>query len=98
YDWASKINAAQQDDSIQNVVVIGSGYIGVEATQVFTKAGKSVTLIDMLERPLGNYLNAESTEILEQAFVNAGVNLHMGASVEAFLGEGRVQAVKTDKA
>lgn len=97
YDWASKINAAQQDDSIQNVVVIGSGYIGVEATQVFTKAGKSVTLIDMLERPLGNYLNAESTEILEQAFVNAGVNLHMGASVEAFLGEGRVQAVKTDK-
>ena len=47
YDWASKINAAQQDDSIQNVVVIGSGYIGVEATQVFTKAGKSVTLIDM---------------------------------------------------
>ncbi|MFS1663729.1 FAD-dependent oxidoreductase [Streptococcus sp. zg-JUN1979] len=97
HDWASKINAAQTDESIQNVVVIGSGYIGVEATQVFAKAGKHVTLVDMIDNPLGNYLNSESTAILEPAFRHAGVELHMGATVEAFLGEGKVSALKTNK-
>lgn len=96
YDWATKIHEATQNDAIQNVVVIGSGYIGVEATQVFRKYGKNVTLVDMIAHPLGNYLNSESAQIVEKGFVNHGVNLHMNAKVEAFVGDGKVRALKTD--
>lgn len=35
------------------MVVIGSGYIGIEAAEAFAKAGKKVTVIDILDRPLG---------------------------------------------
>jgi Pyridine nucleotide-disulphide oxidoreductase. len=37
YDWATKIKAALTDDSIKNVAVVGSGYIGIEAAEVFAK-------------------------------------------------------------
>lgn len=97
YDWATKIKAATLNEDIKNVVVIGTGYIGVEATQVFRKAGKNVALVDIINHPLGNYLNTESAKVVEQGFVDAGVDLHMNTKVEAFLGEGKVRAVKTNK-
>lgn len=97
YDWATKIDTAAKNADIKNVVVIGSGYIGVEATQVFAKAGKNVTLVDMIDHPLGNYLNNESAQVVEKGFINHGVSLHMNAKVEAFVGEGTVRALKTDK-
>lgn len=98
YDWASKIDAATKNDAFKNIVVIGSGYIGVEATQVFAGAGKNVTLVDMIDLPLGNYLNTDSAKVVEQGFINHGINLHMGAAVEAFIGDGRkVTGLKTNK-
>ena len=50
-DWAVKLKAKTVDPTVQNVVVIGAGYIGVEAAEVFAKAGKHVTLIDMIANP-----------------------------------------------
>lgn len=98
YDWASKIDAATKNDDIKNVVVIGSGYIGVEATQVFAGAGKNVNLVDMIDLPLGNYLNADSAKVIEQGFLNNGIKLHMGVTVEAFIGDGtKVTGLKTNK-
>lgn len=98
YDWATKINEATKNDAFKNIVVIGSGYIGVEATQVFAGAGKNVTLVDMIDLPLGNYLNTASAKVVEQGFLNHGVNLHMGAAVEAFIGDGtKVTGLKTNK-
>lgn len=98
YDWASKIHAATKDDSIKNVVVIGTGYIGVEAAQVFSGVGKNVTVVDMIDHPLGNYLNTDSALVAEKGFINHGINLHMGAKVEEFVGDGtKATALKTDK-
>lgn len=86
------------DPDIENVVVIGGGYIGIEAAEAFAKAGKKVTLVDIITRPLGVYLDEEFTEILEKEMTDNGMNLAMEEKVVEFVGEnGKVSKVITDK-
>ncbi|MCY9806158.1 FAD-dependent oxidoreductase [Lentilactobacillus senioris] len=97
YDWATKIKAAMNNDAIQNVVVIGSGYIGIEATEAFTKAGKQVTLLDSMDRPLATYLDPEMTKYIEKELEANGVKLGMGVNITSYQGEnGTVTAVEAD--
>lgn len=95
YDWASKIKAATTDDSIKNVAVIGAGYIGIEAAEVFTNAGKHVTLMDMIDRPLGNYLNENLTDVVTKELTSKGVELALSQSIKSFEGDKSVTGVKT---
>ncbi|MBS9335083.1 FAD-dependent oxidoreductase [Fructobacillus sp. M1-13] len=95
-DWATKIDEKLHDDAVQNVVVVGTGYIGIEAAQVFAEAGKKVTVIDMINRPLGNYLDEELANPIADELSAHGVNLHLGHGVSAFEGSDVVSAVKDD--
>ena len=95
-DWASKLKAATNDPAIKNVVIVGAGCIGTEASEVFAKAGKHVTLMDMIDRPLGTYLNPELLDVLEPAFKDH-MDLKMGVKIEGFNGTDKVESVKTDK-
>lgn len=97
YDWATTIKAKLDDPSVQNITVIGAGYIGIEAAEASRKAGKHVTLIDMIDRPLGTYLDHDMTDILTQHLIAQGVDLIMGATIKAFKGHDRVTGVETDK-
>ncbi len=85
------------DPEIENVVVIGVGYIGIEAAESFAKAGKKVTLVDIIERPLGVYLDKPFTDVLEKEMTDNGITLAMGESVVSFTGDERVRTVITDK-
>lgn len=95
-DWASKLKKASQDDAIKNVVIIGAGYIGTEASEVFAKAGKHVTLMDMIDRPLGTYLNPELLDVLEPTFKDH-MDLKMGVKITGFVGDKKVESVETDQ-
>ncbi|WP_129045418.1 FAD-dependent oxidoreductase [Companilactobacillus metriopterae] len=97
YDWATKIKSKLEDSQVKNIVVIGSGYIGIEAVEASIKAGKNVTVIDTIDRPLGTYLNSEMTDILSKELTDKGVNVVLGSKVEEFLGDQKVSSVKTDK-
>lgn len=97
YDWATKIKSALESDAVQDVVVVGAGYIGLEAVDVFAGAGKNVTLIDVIDRPLGTYLNPELVDILEPELAKNHVNLCMGTKIESFQGSDKVETVITDK-
>ncbi len=97
YDWARKIKAKLEDDSVQNVTVIGTGYIGIEAAQVFAEAGRNVTIIDVIDRPLGTYLDQEMTDILRAELEEHGVHVVTGAKISEFSGSTSVTAVKTDQ-
>ena len=98
YNWAKKIKAKLADTSVKKVAVIGAGYIGIEAVEAFAKAGKEVVLLDALERPLGPYLDKEMTDILTTQLEEKGVKVVTGAKIEAFVGDTKVEAVKTDQA
>ncbi|WP_125770796.1 FAD-dependent oxidoreductase [Companilactobacillus furfuricola] len=97
-DWAIKLKARTVDPTINNVVVVGSGYIGNEATEAFAKAGMNVTVIDILPRVLGTYLDPEFTDILAKNMEEHGVTIAAGESVKKFIGkDGKVTQVETDK-
>lgn len=97
-DWAEKIKAKLSDPDVKNITVIGAGYIGVEAAEASIKAGKNVTLIDMINRPLGNYLDTELTDILSKELTSKGVQVVTGAKIECYEGTESVSAVKTNDA
>lgn len=86
------------DPNIKNVVVVGSGYIGIEAAESFAMNGKNVTVIDILERPLDVYLDAELTNVLEANMKENNVNFVGGEIVQKYVGEnGKVTGIVTDK-
>ncbi|ETY73635.1 FAD-dependent oxidoreductase [Lactiplantibacillus fabifermentans] len=97
-DWAIKLKAKTVDPTVKNVVVIGSGYIGIEAAEVFAKAGMHVTVIDLLPRLLSLYLDEEFTDTLTQTMADHGIEAATGQSVQSFEGvDGKVSAVVTDQ-
>src|SRR3546814_5352169 len=46
-------------ESAKQIVVIGGGYIGLEAAAVLNKAGKKVVLLEALDRVLARVAGAE---------------------------------------
>ncbi|MDF7637385.1 FAD-dependent oxidoreductase [Leuconostocaceae bacterium ESL0958] len=95
-DWATKIYDKTHDNAVENVVVVGTGYIGIEAAEVFAKAGKHVTVIDMIDSPLGNYLDPELSAKIRAELEAHGIDLHLGHTVAEFNGDQVLQSVKTD--
>ena len=96
YDWATRIKDKLTDPAIKNVAVIGAGYIGIEAAEAFQKAGKEVTLLDVIDRPLGTYLDPEMTDILTEHLKEKGIKVVTGAKITAFTGEQQVAAIQTE--
>ena len=98
-DWAIKLKAKTVDPDVQNVVVIGAGYIGIEAAEVFAKAGKHVTIVDMLPRLLAKYLDEELTTIVTAEMEQHDIKAAPGQAIKRFDGQdGHVTEVVTDQA
>lgn len=84
--------------SIEDVVIVGGGYIAVEAAMCFAKNGKKVTLLIRGDRPLSANLDKEFTDILVKEMEQNGIEVKTHTNVEAFEGkDGKVHAVRTDK-
>ncbi|MCK9541002.1 MAG: FAD-dependent oxidoreductase [Novosphingobium sp.] len=82
------------DGGVRNIVVIGGGYIGLEAAAVLTKLGCKVTLLEALPRVLARVAGPELSAFYEQDHRAHGVDLRTGVGVEAIEGEGRVTGVR----
>lgn len=82
--------------AINDVVVVGGGYIGIEVVEAFVRLGKRVRVIELNQRILQNF-DQEITDIAEEELRNHGVTLNLGEKVEVFSGSGIVSQVKTDK-
>jgi 3-phenylpropionate/trans-cinnamate dioxygenase ferredoxin reductase component len=76
------------------IVVIGGGYIGLEAAAVLRKAGKKVVLLEALDRVLARVAGAELSRFYEREHREHGVDLRLGVSVEAIEGSERVTGVR----
>ncbi|HEY0111520.1 MAG TPA: FAD-dependent oxidoreductase [Allosphingosinicella sp.] len=71
---------------VSRVAVVGGGYIGLEAAAVLRKLGKEVVLLEALDRVLARVAGAEISRFYEQEHRSAGVDVRLGALVEAILG------------
>ena len=82
------------DGGVKNIVVIGGGYIGLEAAAVLTKLGCHVTLLEALPRVLARVAGPELSAFYEKEHRDHGVDLRTGVAVDHLLGEGRVTGVQ----
>ncbi len=81
-------------DGVEQAVVIGGGYIGLEAAAVLAKFGKKVVLLEALDRVLARVAGEPLSRFYEAEHRAHGVDVRLGAAVDAIAGEGRVSGVR----
>lgn len=93
---ADAIKEALKDDSIQNVAIVGAGYIGMEMLESMIELGKKVRLINRSHDIMKPY-DEEIREILLEGLKKYNVQMTLGEEVEAFGGQEQVDSVKTNR-
>lgn len=77
------------------LVVVGAGWIGLEATAAARQAGVEVTVLESAELPLLKALGPEVTPVFVDLHRQHGVDLQFGVSVhELTAAEGKVTSVR----
>ena len=80
------------------VVVVGGGYIGLEAAAVLTKLGKHVTVLEAQDRVLARVAGTELSRFYEKQHRARGVDVRLGALVDCIEGaDGRAAGVRLQK-
>lgn len=89
---ADAMKAASQ--TAQNIVVIGGGYIGLEAAAVLSKFGKKVVLLEAMDRVLARVAGEDLSRFYEKEHRDHGVDLRLGVAIEQLEGDEHVTGVK----
>lgn len=79
---------------VRRVVVIGGGYIGLEAAAVLVKFGKQVVVLEALDRVLARVAAEPLSRFFEAEHRAHGVDVRLGVGVDCILGEDRVTGVR----
>ncbi len=75
------------------VIVIGAGFIGMETASSLRTRGCEVTIVSPDKVPFEKILGREIGELLRTIHEQKGVQLKLGATVKAFEGNGKAEAV-----
>lgn len=78
----------------RNLLVIGGGYIGLEAAAVGRKLGLNVMVVEMAPRILQRVAASETADYFRRLHGDNDVQILEGTGVERLLGETRVRAVR----
>ena len=79
----------------RRAVIIGGGYIGLEAAAVMRKLGMDVTVLEAQDRVLARVAGPPLSDFYASYHRARGVDLRLGTQLECILGEGdRANAVK----
>jgi 3-phenylpropionate/trans-cinnamate dioxygenase ferredoxin reductase subunit len=79
---------------VAHIVVIGGGYIGLEAAAVLTKLGKKVVLIEAMDRVLARVAAEPISRFYEAEHRARGVDLRTNSSVECITGDEAADGVR----
>jgi len=72
------------------MLIVGGGYIGLEAAAVAAKLGLHVTLIEMAERILQRVACRETSDYFRALHVAHGVDIHESTGLTQLIGNGQV--------
>lgn len=84
------------DDDIQNVTVVGGGYIGLEMAESFKTIGKNVRLIHR-SNYVGKIFDPDMAQHIHDEAAKHNIELIVGESVTGINGEDTVASVETDQ-
>jgi len=71
-------------------LIVGGGYIGLEAAAVARKLGVEVTLVEMADRILGRVAAPETADYFRALHQSHGVTIREGVGLKRLTGDGRV--------
>ena len=91
------VRAFIEDNAIEQAVVVGGGYIGLEMAEAMAVRGIHVHVVSRSDHVMPT-LDADIAGPIADAMRAAGIEVHLGCSVDGFeVGpDGRVAAVRTD--
>jgi len=76
------------------VLIVGGGYIGLEAAAVAAAKGMHVTVVEMAERILQRVACRETSDYFRDLHARHGVDIREGTGLDTLLGEGRVTGAR----
>jgi NAD(P)H-nitrite reductase large subunit len=80
----------------RRALVLGGGLVGFKSAYGLLKQGLEVTMLITSEYPLAMQVDAQAGKMILDTLVAHGLTVHVGVSVTAFEGKGRVAAAQTD--
>ncbi len=80
-------------DEVENVVIIGGGFIGVEFADELAKAGKKVSIVEILPHLLYLSFDDEFCAMAEEKLKMNGVSIYTGKRVKRIEGNESVEGV-----
>ena len=94
-----ELKKAMLKEENKKVIIIGAGYIGLEAGEAARHLNKEVKIIQLSSRVLPGSFDKEITDLMEEELNNTeNLDLHLEESVEEFIAkDGKVVRVKTNK-
>lgn len=78
----------------RSALIVGGGYIGLEAAAVCSKKGMQVTLVEMADRILQRVAAPETSDYFRDLHRAHGVDILEAVGLDTLLGEGRVSGAR----
>lgn len=94
-DDAIAIRSYVEEKNVKKAVVIGAGFIGLEAAENLKAKGVQVTVIDFASQILPNIIDPEMAVYAKKHLLREGIRVITGTKAEAVLGNEAVTGVKT---
>ncbi len=66
----------------EHVVVVGSGYVGLELAEAYLSQGVAVTVVEKAQEVMGT-LDPDMGALVSRAMRSTGIDLHLGSTLEA---------------
>ncbi|MFX1496073.1 MAG: NAD(P)/FAD-dependent oxidoreductase [Promethearchaeota archaeon] len=79
---------------IEKAVILGAGFVGLDAAEGLKKKNMDVTIIEALDRVLPRMLDKEMGIIVKNILENNDIDLLLGSNVDKILGKKQVKSVK----
>lgn len=93
---AGIIRRYMEDNGVNKVVIIGTGYVALEMAEAFVVRGMHVTLVGRSDRVLRRTLDREITDVVGKRLADE-LDLRLQEATRAIEGTSRVEQVVTDR-
>ena len=94
-DDAAAIRSYMEENQVKKAVVIGAGFIGLEAAENLKNKGVQVTVLDFASQLLPNILDEEMAAYVKKHLLKEGIRVLTDTKAEEVVGSGKVTGLKT---
>jgi len=84
----------QKLENLQNIVIVGAGFIGVEVADELKSSGHNVTIVEILPKILGLAFDEEFATAAQEKLTAKGITVKADTGIKEILGDTEVTGVK----